>query len=474
MLTILYNIVVKPIKIYSKTRAFNNDLLTPIAAYLKLNQQGAFFLESVEKGHAVGQFSMIGIDPLFQVKGYATYMTTSDIDNQTMIDGNPLTNLSKLYKSIQHQQDGDTPVKIGFFGYFSWEIIQAIEDVTLNQSDASIFDFQIPQILIVFDHAQQMLYITETAFTPITSERRINEVYQDVRTPITDSHYTQVSKPKAINWDNIESNWTKEGYEAAVLKVKDHIKEGDIFQAVISQRFSVPREKDSLSVYRTLRHINPSPYMFYFNYGDTKLIGSSPEILVKSTDGVATLRPIAGTRKRTYENEEALVADLKADQKEVAEHIMLVDLGRNDLGRACDFNSIKINDLMTIERYSHVLHMVTNIEGKLKPMVSPIDLFKATFPAGTVSGAPKIRAIEIINELEPDARQIYSGSVGYFNFDGDCDFCIAIRTIIADDNGYNVQAGAGIVNDSVPENEFQETKSKAEGVLMACFKGEAQ
>ncbi|MEK9728231.1 MAG: chorismate-binding protein, partial [Candidatus Margulisiibacteriota bacterium] len=310
----------QPLKIYSKTIAFNNDLLTPIAAFLKLNQQDGFFLESVEKGHAVGQFSMIGFDPLYRVQGYADYITTSDNENQTMVDGNPLNELSKIYKRIQHHQDGETPVKIGFFGYFSWEVIQTIESIDFNLPNQKIFDFQIPKILIVFDHAKQMLSITETDFQPIRSTQRIENIYKNIRSPIADSHFEQVSMPSAVDWDHVESNWSKDGYESAVLKVKEHIREGDIFQAVISQRFSVPHQKDSLSVYRTLRHINPSPYMFYFNYGEFKLIGSSPEILVKCTDGVATLRPIAGTRKRTFNNEEALVAELKADEKEVAEH----------------------------------------------------------------------------------------------------------------------------------------------------------
>lgn len=227
-----------------------------------------------------------------------------------------------------------------------------------------------------------------------------------------------------------------------------------------------------MDVYRALRHINPSPYMFYFNYGDYHLIGSSPEILVKATKGQATLRPIAGTRKRHIQNDDTLITELKADEKEVAEHIMLVDLGRNDLGRVCQFDSVKVSDLMGIDVYSHVIHMVTNVTGELLYGVTPIDLIKTVFPAGTVSGAPKIRAIEIINQLEPTPRGFYSGAVGYFNLDGDTDFCIAIRTIVKNQHGdYDVQAGAGIVNDSVPENEYNETLTKAEGVLLACLQG---
>ena len=210
----------------------------------------------------------------------------------------------------------------------------------------------------------------------------------------------------------------------------------------------------------------------YFNYDEFHIIGSSPEILVQASNNRARVRPIAGTRRRTFKNEAALINDLKADEKEIAEHIMLVDLGRNDLGRVCDFNSIKVSDLMSIETYSHVIHMVTNVDGNLKEDMTPIDLFKATFPAGTVSGAPKIRAIDILTEIEPEARGIYSGAVGYFNFQGDVDLCIAIRTIIAKDRHYYVQAGAGIVHDSVPNSEYEETKSKAQGVLLACLDSE--
>ena len=342
----------------------------------------------------------------------------------------------------------------------------------MQQKDARLFDFQIPKILVVFDHADQVIYITNSDTKPIASDQAIRAVFDQLQSSLKDSRIHPISRPTDLDWRNVSSNWSQDGYEKAVLKAKDYIKEGDIFQAVLSQRFSMPKQKDSLSVYRSLRHINPSPYMFYFNYGNTKIIGSSPEILVKSSNGVATVRPIAGTRKRSGGNEAELIDDLKSDDKEVAEHIMLVDLGRNDLGRVCDYNTITTNDLMTIERYSHVLHMVTNVTGTLKENMTPIDLFKATFPAGTVSGAPKIRAIQIINELEPDARHIYSGSVGYFSFSGDCDFCIAIRTIIEDDDGYHVQAGAGVVTDSLPENEYNETKSKAQGVIMACFNGD--
>ena len=460
------------INVTSVTQAFNNDLTTPMAAYLKLNEPDAFFLESVEKGASIGRYSMIGLEPLIKVQGYDDYMMVMKQGEQVMVDGHPLENLNLMYKSMTHTQVGKTPIKIGFFGHFTWEVMSAIEGVNLNRASDQLYEFQIPKKLIVFDHAQQEITITITSFEVGDGKDEMADVIEKIQSPLPAALHASISQPVAINWDKVSSNWTKEGFESGVEKVKAHIKEGDIFQGVISQKFRVEREKDSLSVYRALRHINPSPYMFYFNYGDYKIIGSSPEILVKASGGKATVRPIAGTRKRTYENEDALVEDLKNDEKEVAEHIMLVDLGRNDLGRVCKYNSVKISDLMTIEAYSHVLHMVTNVEGELADGMTPIDLFKATFPAGTVSGAPKIRAIEIINEVEPDPRHIYSGSVGYFNLEGDVDFCIAIRSIIADSKGYTVQAGAGIVNDSVPENEYHETRNKAQGVLMACLSGD--
>ena len=469
MMRFSYNNAVESTKVFSVTKKFNNDLSTPMSAYLKLNEPDAFFLESVEKGESIGRYSMIGLDPLIKLQGYDDYMAVIQQGEQTMIDGDPLKNLNLFYKGMSQEQVGETPVKNGFFGYFSWEVIGAIESLKVQRKSDQLYEFQIPKKLLVFDHAQQAIYITITSFENIDGEREMNELLQKIELPLPGGIHASISQPSQINWDDIETNWSKEGFEEGVERIQHHIKEGDIFQGVISQKFKVESKKDSLSVYRALRHINPSPYMFYFNYGDYKIIGSSPEILVKATGGVATVRPIAGTRKRTYENEDAIIDDLKNDEKEVAEHIMLVDLGRNDLGRVCQFETVKISNLMSIEQYSHVIHMVTNVDGQLKKGMTPIDLFKATFPAGTVSGAPKIRAIEIINDVEPEPRHIYSGAIGYFNLDGDMDLCIAIRSIIADDTGYTVQAGAGVVNDSIPENEYNETRNKAQGVLMACL-----
>ena len=452
------------IGIYSVSKVFNNDLTTPMSAYLKLNKTDSFLLESVEKGTSVGRYSIIGQDPLLKVQGYSNYMVLNKDGDQHIVDKPPLDALNALYRSIEHHCSDDDDIPLGFYGYFKWDIIGHIEDLSIHSDSEQCFEFQLPKTLIVFDHAKQTMRITISQLAPIDSMHDMNRVLQDIQAPMVSQVHAKVVEPLAMDWDQVHSHWTKDGFEAGVQAVKGFIKEGDIFQGVLSQKFTIKGGKSSLDVYRALRHINPSPYMFHFNYGDYHLIGSSPEILVKATKGQATLRPIAGTRKRYVQDDEALITELKADEKEVAEHIMLVDLGRNDLGRVCQYDSVKVSDLMGIDVYSHVIHMVTNVTGELLYGVTPIDLIKTVFPAGTVSGAPKIRAIEIINQLEPTPRGFYSGAVGYFNLDGDTDFCIAIRTIIKNQHGdYDVQAGAGIVNDSVPENEYNETLTKAQG-----------
>ena len=460
------------IKIYCQTQQFSSDLTTPMAAYLNFNAPYSFLLESVEQGEKIGRYSMIGYDPLILARGYDHYMSIQTDEDVVMHDGNSLDLLNDLYCSIDCQEHPLSPIQNGFFGYFAWEVMSQIETVNLHtKPDDCLFQYQLPKCFIVFDHVKQAIFLTVSSLSPIKAADF--ESYISKMSQLTGAKLALVHDfPASFDWDGIESNVSQADYEASVDTIKDYIKEGDIFQAVASQRFAIKQTKKPLAVYRSLRQINPSPYMFYFNYDEFHIIGSSPEILVQASNNRARVRPIAGTRRRTFKNEAALIKDLKADEKEIAEHIMLVDLGRNDLGRVCDFNSIKVSDLMSIETYSHVIHMVTNVDGNLKEDMTPIDLFKATFPAGTVSGAPKIRAIDILTEIEPEARGIYSGAVGYFNFQGDVDLCIAIRTIIAKDRHYYVQAGAGIVHDSVPNSEYEETKSKAQGVLLACLDSE--
>ena len=462
----------KSINIFTETHQYNNDIMTPMGAFLRLNQQNAFLLESVIQGKNIGQYSLIGYDPLIEVQGYETYLVIMMDGQQVMMEGNPLDKLKGFYQSIQHHSSTESPLTTGFFGYFTWEIISSIEPIELKSEKELLFEFQLPKKLLIFDHVKQLLFISNSSFSKMDGKPITDQVFNDIHSLIPGMKSSIITQPTELDWSKVSMNVTKDEFEESVKKVKHHIKEGDIFQGVISQKFKVKKEKDSIEVYRALQHINPSPYMFYFNYGDYKIIGSSPEILVQSKNNQAIVRPIAGTRKRTFKNEQEIIDDLKSDEKEIAEHIMLVDLGRNDLGRVCKYDSIQISDLMMIEKYSHVIHMVSNVNGRLKDGMTPIDVFKATFPAGTVSGAPKIRAIQIIDELEPDNRSIYSGAVGYFNLDGEIDLCITIRTIVSDKYSYTVQAGAGIVNDSVPENEYFETRNKAHGILMACLAGD--
>lgn len=454
--------------IYSSTQSFSNDLITPMSVYSKLNQPQSFFLESVQQGGSVGRHSIIGLTPLIRFQGYTDRVTlTLNAPPQT-IKGNPLDILDESMKTIQHETDTPAPIDVGLFGYFGWDIIHAIESLPTPPTHERVFDFQIPRILIVFDHAQQRVFVTACDTKPIQDTAAFDEIKSLFFSPFPDHISPIITHPTALDWNQVTHHWPPEEYMDAVKTAQHFIKEGDIFQTVLSQPFSVPNQKSSLDVYRSLRYINPSPYMFYFDYDSFKLIGSSPEILVKCHNGHATVRPIAGTRRWMGQNKDQLIHSLTSDPKEVAEHVMLVDLGRNDLSRVCD--AIQTRDLMTIEQYSHVLHMVTNVEGTVMDATT-IDLFRAVFPAGTVSGAPKIRAIHIIHDLEPTPRGTYAGSVGYMSLNGDCDLCIAIRTIVEKKTAYYVQAGAGIVHDSNPESEYNETKIKAQGILMACMVG---
>jgi anthranilate synthase component 1 len=301
-------------------------------------------------------------------------------------------------------------------------------------------------------------------------EQEMDRILTLLNTPLTDS-IREVTLSDGDIFDHVTSTVTRSQFHEMVNQAKFHIREGDVFQLVLSQRFEVKSAKRPFDVYRDLRLINPSPYMFFFEFGHYQLVGSSPEILVKLDRGMAHLRPIAGTRPRdpvgNLHQESEVVAELLADEKECAEHVMLVDLGRNDLGRVCE--SVAVTDMMGIEKYSHVMHIVSHIEGKIKSGMTAFELFKATFPAGTVSGAPKVRAIELINEIEPTTRGVYSGAVGYVDFSGNMDMCIAIRTAVAINGSYFVQAGAGLVADSDPDTEYQESQNKARGVLSACL-----
>mgnify|MGYP000638277480 CR=1 FL=1 len=361
---------------------------------------------------------------------------------------------------------------VGFIGY---EMIGLIEKMPANKTDVIHNDDALMAFydrLIAFDHLKNEIIVIANVF--IDEDSDLDHLYDEALHRL-DTLREKLNRPLQVNhdfkvdWESEQSNFKKEDFKAAVEKTKEYIYAGDIFQGVISQRFSVTYQGDPFQVYRALRNINPSPYMFYLDFRDYQVIGSSPEPLIKAHDKNLEVIPIAGTRHRSEnpEKDKGLAEDLLNDPKELAEHVMLVDLARNDIGRIAEYGSVKVHDFKTIQRYSHVMHIISRVVGKLKSGYSVIDAFKSAFPAGTVSGAPKIRAMEIINELEPEKRGIYSGAVGYFDFRGNMDMCIAIRTLVANKERLFYQAGAGIVADSNPENEYQETVNKTSALRRA-------
>ncbi|MCP4049708.1 MAG: anthranilate synthase component I [bacterium] len=464
----------KKIKLIPVIKEISGDLDTPVSVYLKLNQKNSFLLESVTGGEQVARYSFIGLDPFC-----ALYSDNGE--NKVMIDGeeyencdNAVDELEKLVNKYTVEEVPELPFAGGAVGYFSWEIISSIEKIKLNNKKESLFPlahFIFPGSLVIFDHVTRKIIILILAKEDELAEAdiRLNKIEEKLQSCITCKPLDLKKSCKSDIFSKVISNYKKEEYFRDVEKVKKHIFEGDVFQLVLSQKFSMESDKDPFDVYRTLRYINPSPYMYYFNFEDYSIIGSSPEILVRLKDNKAMLRPIAGTRPRIKDQEEELIRELCSDEKERAEHIMLVDLGRNDLGRVCKYGTVETNDLMVVEKYSHVMHMVSNVEGEILQNKNAFDLFKAAFPAGTLSGTPKVRAMEIIEDLEPEQRGPYGGALGYFDFRGNMDLCIIIRTILARQNQFFIQAGGGIVADSVPESEYQETKNKAKGMIEACL-----
>ncbi len=452
-----------------------DDINTPVSAFIKLNATNSFLLESVSGGENVARYSFIGLNPLKTIE--VSTQGKVLIDNQISPDTqDPIKLLEDCFKQFNIVAPSD--IKLPSFaggpvGFFAWETIQYIEPITFSKKNNTPFPlmhFIIPQVVIVFDHAkrQMMLIAFEEDSKKGSGQVILDEVEAKLSTAIAALPLKSIIKEDAI-FNNVPSNYTQDQFESAVKKAQHHIHEGDIFQIVLSQKFSIQSPKKPIDVYRQLRTINPSPYMYFFQFPEYAVIGASPEILTSLSKGQATLRPIAGTRPRIAENEEALIQELLEDPKEIAEHMMLVDLGRNDLGRVCDFNSVRVSELKVIEKYSHVMHIVSNVQGQLSSGKNAFDLFRATFPAGTLSGAPKIRAIQLLEEIEPDTRGPYGGALGYFDFRGNMDLCILIRTLLFKNGQYHVQAGAGIVADSVPSTEYQETQNKARGIIQACL-----
>ena len=456
------------------------DLNTPVSALLKLDQPNCFLLESVTGGENVARYSFLGFDP------FCTFISRNGVseyiigDQVVKSEENPIDILEQLTQSYDVEENEELPPFIGgAVGYFSWEIYEYIENVRFKEKNGTPFPlahFMFPRCMMIFDHAMRKIILV------VLSEKdKVQDAYEqidDIKSMLMKPYPYPIFDLYKNSADDIfsavKSNSEKSQYMSDVERVKKHIYEGDVFQLVLSQKFSIEAQKKPFDVYRSLRGLNPSPYMFYFNFDEYHIVGSSPEILTRLEGRKATVRPIAGTRPRIRGVEQELVRDLMSDAKECAEHIMLVDLWRNDLGRVCQYDSVFTTDLMDVEYYSHVLHMVSNVEGELLPDKTAFDLFKATFPAGTLSGAPKVKAVKIIEELEVDKRGPYGGALGYFDFRGNMDLCIVIRTILCDGDQFYIQAGAGIVADSDPEKEYLECRNKAKGMLEACYKRKMQ
>ncbi|PAU75398.1 anthranilate synthase component I [Halomonas salipaludis] len=472
------------------TREVLADLDTPLSTYLKLaNAPWTFLLESVQGGEKWGRYSIIGLpcQERIEVRGFTVrhLIDGAEVERHEVED--PLAWIEDFQARFKVPRLDDQPrFDGGLVGYFGYDTIRYVEPRLRSAAAANKPDpLGVPDILlmvcdelVVFDNLSGRLTLWTHA-DPAEAEayQRARGRLERLEVQLRSATLNTVSPGtgrSAVEEGHFTSGFTEEGFKAAVDKIKGYVLAGDVMQCVPSQRMSIPYQAPPLDLYRALRSLNPSPYMFFFNLDDHHVVGSSPEILTRLEEGEVTVRPIAGTRVRgkTEEEDQALEADLLADPKEIAEHLMLIDLGRNDVGRISETGSVVVTDQMAVERYSHVMHIVSNVTGKLKPGLTAMDALRATFPAGTLSGAPKIRAMEIIDELEPVKRGIYSGAVGYLSWHGNLDTAIAIRTAVIKDGELHVQAGAGVVADSVPEMEWQETLNKGRALFRAVAMAE--
>jgi anthranilate synthase component 1 len=465
-------------------REMPGDLETPLSVYLKLaNAPYAYLLESVVGGERFGRYSFIGLPArtVLRVRGHLLTVETGGqvVEEHTLPD--PLAFIAEFQARFRAAPVAGLPrFTGGLAGYFGYDTIRYIEkrlsatrkDDVLHTPDILLM---LTEELAVFDNLAGKLYLITHA-DPMQPDAyaqghlRLRALAEQLHEPVHLAAEPEVVAAEA------QSEFGEAEFKAAVQKAKDYIAAGDVMQVVLSQRMARPFSASPLSLYRALRSLNPSPYMFFYDLGGFHIVGSSPEILVRLEGDSVTLRPIAGTRPRglTREDDQRLAEELLADPKECAEHLQLLDLGRNDTGRVAVTGSVRVTEHMQIERYSHVMHIVSNVEGKLKPGLTALDVLRASFPAGTVSGAPKVRAMEIIDELEPSKRGIYAGAVGYLGFNGDMDLAIAIRTAVVKDGMLYAQAGAGIVADSVPDNEWMETLNKARAVVRAAELAQAR
>ncbi|MFY9572377.1 MAG: anthranilate synthase component I [Blastocatellia bacterium] len=456
------------------------DLLTPVAAYLKIERLSpySFLLESVEGGEKVARYSFLGFNPEIIVASREGKVTINTEAGTEETDQPMLTVLRRLSgRNIPVRFPDLPPFVCGAVGYLSYDAARWFENIPdSHPADPGIDDavMMFYSKLLVFDHARHQIHLIANVFTDgrkVGLEDDYRRAVDDIETMEArlEDPIEPLPKSQASGDGRVRSNMDRAKFVRAVETAKEHIAAGDIFQVVLSQRFEVGLRAHPFEVYRALRVVNPSPYMFFLKIADQSIIGASPEMLVRATGRRIEYRPIAGTRPRgATETEDLLLGEeMRADEKEMAEHVMLVDLGRNDLGRVADYGSVEVTDLMIIERYSHVMHLVSAIKARLRAGKDRFDALAACFPAGTVSGAPKIRAMEIIDELEPTRRGVYAGSIMYLDHSGNLDSCIAIRTIVAKDGRAYFQAGAGIVADSVPESEYVETVNKARAMLQA-------
>ena len=457
------------------------DLDTPLSTYLKLaNGPYSYLFESVQGGEKFGRYSIIGLPCYKQIRIHETQIKIFENDQciETIEHNDPLQWIEDFHAQFKVAELPDLPrFTGGLVGYFGYDTIRYIEprlgkcpnDDPLKVPDILLM---VSDEVVVFDNLAGKLYLIHYANPETSNAYSIgNQRLTKLTEQLQQSSIPRIplSKPSKTKESDFVSGFTEEKFKQAVLKAKEYIVEGDVMQVVLSQRMSVPYSAPPLDCYRSLRGLNPSPYMYYLDLGDFHIVGSSPEILVQVEDEMVTVRPIAGTRPRgkTITEDKQLEEELLADPKEIAEHLMLIDLGRNDVGRIAKTGSVEVTDNMIVERYSHVMHIVSNVTGKVKDNLSAMDSLRATFPAGTLSGAPKIRAMEIIDELEPVKRGVYGGAVGYMSWNGNMDTAIAIRTAVIKDEVLHIQAGAGVVYDSIPQNEWDETMNKGRAVFRA-------
>jgi len=455
------------------------DLDTPVGAFKKIDDgRYGFLLESIEGGEKWGRYTFLGSSPAVVIRGKENWVEIVEGEEVRRVEVADPLNYIRDYMARY------TPVEVpgiprffgGAVGYLGYDAVRHFEKLPdLNPRDIDAYDayFIITDTMLIFDSLSQKIKVVSNAHLDGThtpeaayaeAQSKIEGLIERLKTPLAPSARKATGTKVALS-----SNVKREDFEASVTRGKEYVRSGDIIQVVLSQRFSGALTVDPFDIYRALRTLNPSPYMFFLRLDETLVVGASPEVMVRKEGDRVELRPIAGTRPRgaTPAADEALARELLADPKELAEHVMLVDLGRNDLGRVCQIGSVKVSELMVVERYSHVMHIVSNVQGELAPGQDAFDVVRATFPAGTLSGAPKVRAMEIIEELEPVRREVYGGAVGYFSFSGNMDMAIAIRTLVIKDGKVHLQAGAGIVADSDPAAEYTETVNKAMAVVKA-------